>query len=74
MESEYEKHRNRVKQKIGGFPLGSEEGETCSQNGCCGVMELQSAVNCSCHLNAPCGPCMRRGLECSSCHLEVEDE
>lgn len=55
-------------------PIGFEEGEICGRDGCDGVIKLQKTDNCSCHLNAPCAPCMSREFHCPDCGWVAEEE
>ncbi len=45
---------------------GTEDGSRCNRR-CDGVMVLGQAINCSCHINAPCGACENMRPECSMC-------
>jgi hypothetical protein len=54
---------------------GKHEGDTCNRidgtNGLCkGVLRCQEPVNCSCHINPPCGACTDAKLECPDCGWE----
>jgi hypothetical protein len=53
--------------------LGTEEGDVCGRDGCEGVIELQKADNCSCHLCAPCSACVNRNLHCPDCDWEAAE-
>lgn len=51
---------------IDGSNVALEEGLLCPN---CqeGTMEFEQVENCSCHISAPCGPCMDVELFCNSC-------
>lgn len=44
-----------------------EEGAKCTDDNCTGVYELNTPVNCKCHISPPCEPCLMEGLKCSEC-------
>jgi hypothetical protein len=51
-----------------------EEGELCRRDGCCGRLEFQKPVNCTCFKSAPCGACMDVKLECRECGWNEDDD
>lgn len=54
--------------------FGFCEGDTCNREGCEGVIQMRKAVNCSCHLNAPCSACTAPRQYCDTCEWDEEDE
>lgn len=42
------------------LPDQPEEGIPCPLDDCTGVLELEEVVNCTCHINPPCGSCVDR--------------
>ena len=49
-----------------------EEGDSCNQPGCNGIMEFHFPVKgCSCHISPPCSACMEHPLTCSECGEEI---
>lgn len=47
-----------------------EEGMPCPMEGCTGILVNAEVVDCSCHINPPCGACVDAGYECPECHWE----
>lgn len=54
--------------------FGYCEGETCARKGCKGVVKEHPVVNCSCHLNAPCGSCTDPRGYCEACGWEESED
>ena len=54
--------------------FGYEEGATCWRNGCQGVIVVDAAENCSCHINPPCGACMTPRERCPDCDWRAQDD
>ena len=59
-----------------------EEGQACPllatsdgimTEACTGTLQFADPNNCSCHISAPCSPCLERPLVCNVCHWEAED-
>ena len=57
-----------------------EEGQACplliegsETEACTGTLQFADPDNCSCHISAPCSPCLERPLVCNVCHWEAED-
>lgn len=50
------------------------EGERCGRDDCDGEIQIRDAVNCSCHLNAPCSACTSPRCYCDSCDWDEEDD
>lgn len=57
-----------------GDELGWCEGDTCNREGCKGVIQMRKAVNCSCHLSAPCSACTEARQHCDTCEWDEADE
>lgn len=54
--------------------VGTEEGDICRRDGCCGRIELEK-VQCLCGLvPAPCSACENAGLECTECGWSSHDD
>lgn len=53
-----------------------EEGDKCPYFGpdCCGRMEFQKPIDCSCHISGPCWVCTNIKLECNDCHYVDGDK
>lgn len=49
-----------------------EEGDNCQFEDCDGKMGYEPVVNCSCHINPPCGACVDNPLVCLTCGWEDE--
>jgi hypothetical protein len=69
--SEVEALENRVIELERQLKEGNEDGSRCNRR-CEGVMVLGQPADCSCHINAPCGPCENMRPECSMCGEVVE--
>lgn len=54
--------------------FGITEGDICHRRGCLGVIETHPPVNCSCHINPPCGPCTSPRNFCPKCGWEEKDD
>lgn len=54
--------------------LGYCEGDTCRRDGCEGTIQMRKAVNCSCHLSAPCSACTDARHHCDTCAWDEADE
>jgi hypothetical protein len=53
---------------------GIYEGETCNRIACHGVIDSHEAVNCSCHICAPCSACTAPRNFCPKCGWEESDD
>lgn len=52
-----------------------EEGGCCPDAECFGILQYPPVQNCSCHINAPCSPCVDNRLKCPDCSwIEPEPE
>ena len=51
---------------------GTQEGDTCNRDGCDGIMVIEEAEDCSCHINAPCHWCVFNVPVCDTCGEQVE--
>lgn len=54
--------------------LGVCAGEQCGRNDCTGILEDHPVENCSCHINPPCGACIKDRTYCPVCQWEAQDE
>lgn len=54
--------------------LGYFEGDKCARDGCGGIIELEEAKNCSCHLSAPCSSHANADMWCSECGWRAADD
>lgn len=52
---------------------GYSDGEPCEREGCPGVLELEEAEDCSCHLSAPCRWCADADIWCPECGWRAAD-
>ena len=50
------------------------EGDTCLRDGCTGVIVLDPAENCSCHIHPPCSACMEPRERCPGCGWRLVDD
>ena len=50
-----------------------EEGSSCPDTNCEGVIAYLPIRGCRCHLCAPCSACVENTLECSICGFTEED-
>lgn len=53
---------------------GSYEGDVCNRNGCSGHISLEKDGGCSCHISAPCSPCMASYMTCPACDWSEHDD
>jgi hypothetical protein len=49
-------------------------GDRCNRNGCDGEIELDPVVDCSCHIDPPCGACVDRLARCPVCDWRSDEE
>lgn len=54
--------------------LGYCEGDTCSRDGCEGVIELEPVKDCSCHIAAPCWRHENADMYCRDCGWRAADD
>ena len=56
--------------------VGVYEGEVCGRgySPCLGTMETHPVINCSCHINPPCGGCTSPRDYCPTCEWEQADD
>jgi len=47
-----------------------EEGDSCSNAECVGVLKYCAPEGCTCHINPPCSACVDNPLTCNVCMLE----
>lgn len=50
------------------------EGDRCLRDGCQGVIEIEPAENCSCHISPPCSACTAPRAFCPECDWHEKDE
>lgn len=53
--------------------FGTEEGDLCKRDGCCGRIIILPRGECSCHISPPCWACENSFYCCSDCGWK-EDE
>ena len=54
--------------------LGYEEGATCNRDGCTGTIGTHPTENCYCHINPPCGNCIKPRNFCPVCDWQEADD
>ena len=50
-----------------------EEGDTCSEFKCEGILLYPPVENCSCHIHPPCSACVDNLLVCPKCGWEPDE-
>ena len=54
--------------------FGYSEGDVCARDGCQGVIALEQAKDCSCHISAPCWNHENADMHCNDCGWRAADD